>query len=193
MKVTHCWKDGPELLRVTEIEEEKINEVYKEFTSLLPFFKNPELTGSAVNEDGDFKKENNGLFLSEAYTDIGINVSPTHKLFSELAKIGKNMSVTPHSIVNYFKSFDRLSYLFSAYKNGQYYKAHRDSSSLTALLWLSEKNYEGGDLLFPDFNTTITPEKNTLIVFPSHYLHEVTTVKTQSEDYVRFCVSAFFV
>lgn len=193
MKITYSWKEGPELLRITEIEKEKIEGIYKEFLSLLPFFTTPEFTSAAKDDSGISKKENAGIFLSQAYSPLGINASPTHQLFSELGKIGEDLSLTPYSSMNYFKSYDNLSYLFSAYKNGQYYKAHRDSSSLTALLWLSEKNYEGGDLIFPDFNTTITPEKNTLIVFPSHYLHEVTTVKTQSEDYVRFCVSAFFV
>jgi len=43
---------------------------------------------------------------------------------------------------------------------------------LTAIFYLSH-NCEGGNLEFPDLNFTLKPSNGTLIIFPSHFNHEV--------------------
>jgi hypothetical protein len=43
---------------------------------------------------------------------------------------------------------------------------------LTAIFYLSH-DCEGGNLDFPDLNFTLRPNNGTLIIFPSHFNHEV--------------------
>ena len=101
------------------------------------------------------------------------------------------MCFTPNSAFQSLYSINGFNVLFSAYRNGDYYKPHRDTAKLTVLLWLGEKNFEGGDLYLPDFDYTIPYEPSKLIMFPSYYQHEVTEISTEKEGFVRYCASAF--
>jgi Rps23 Pro-64 3,4-dihydroxylase Tpa1-like proline 4-hydroxylase len=51
------------------------------------------------------------------------------------------------------------------------------SGHLSVLAYLND-DYEGGELYFPDFNYSIRPKKNMLILFPgnTHYVHGVSEI-----------------
>ena len=191
MKITHCWDNGPEYLKITEIDDVFSDRIAQEFFSYKHLLEAPEDTGSARGQDNLVLKENSGIFLNKLYTDMGIFGSPSFMLLDEVLKICLNLSFSFNSSMNYIKNVSNVTFLLSGYKNNDYYLPHDDSCTLTALFWVTEKNYKGGDFTFTDFNHTITPEKNTGIIFPSHYRHEVDTVISDSEDFVRVCESAF--
>ena len=77
---------------------------------------------------------------------------------------------------------------FLKYKPGCFYKTHSDeplfgfsttysTRRLSYVLFVND-DFSGGSLHFPNHKTTITPKKNTLIIFPSDwtYLHQVKPV-----------------
>lgn len=183
----HEWKGGPELL-VSYCDG---SDALREIKLLEPVFNNPEKTGTAKNEDGSAKKQNRGIFINDVYMPLYANCSPTSQTIQEFIEESAKKQYTPLSAFQSLYSLKGWDILFSGYKNGDFYKAHRDDSKMTVLLWLGEKDFKGGDLYFPDFDYAIEYEPNKLIMFPSHYQHEVTPISTDQEGFVRYCASAF--
>lgn len=179
--------NGPEILRVEGINT---SDIYTELSWMLPILEKPEKTG-AIPLNGELQKENEGIFFSEIYLPKYIDASPAIRLCNEIIKECQSIKFEPSSAFNHLYVTNGFDPLFSAYRNGDYYKAHRDVSNITMLIWVGEHNFTGGDLHFPDFDFTVPFEPNTGLIFPSHYLHEVTKVETEQEGYVRFAVSAF--
>ena len=188
MNITHEWENGPELLRITGFETK---DAATELSWMLPILDKPEDTGTAVEKDGTPRKDNRGIFFAKIYTPEFAEASPCSRLCEAVINECREKPYTPNSAFCAFYNMQGFDPLFSAYRNGDYYKAHRDQARLTLLLWLGEKNFTGGDLYLPDFDYTIPFEPDTAIIFPSHYQHEVTKVETEQEGYVRFVVSAF--
>ncbi|WOJ96953.1 2OG-Fe(II) oxygenase [Congregibacter brevis] len=78
------------------------------------------------------------------------------------------------------------------YTVGSYYRPHADSDDLNldtqrwekkldrdlSLLFYLDDDYEGGEIVFPNFNFRIRPQAGTLLMFPSdcRYLHGVLPV-----------------
>lgn len=188
MNITHEWQRGPELLRITGLDTK---DAVTELSWMLPILDKPEDTGTAKTPDGSPMKDNRGMFFSKIYTPEFALASPCSKICESIVEACKNLSYTPQSAFCAFYNVEGFNPLFSAYRNGDYYEAHRDQARLTLLLWLGDHNFTGGDLYLPDFDYTIPFEPDTAIVFPSHYRHEVTKVETEQEGFVRFVVSAF--
>lgn len=66
-------------------------------------------------------------------------------------------------------------YTLLRYSNGEQYKFHYDggtgsSRSISVLVYLND-DYEGGEIEFPHFKTTIKPKAGMLILFPSNYAY----------------------
>jgi len=188
MEISHEWENGPELLFATVGNSD--NELH-ELKLLEPILRKPKETGSALDQDGEPTKDNRGIFLNEVYAPIYAECSPVSKTLEAFVKTAKEAQYTPNSAFQGLYSIEGFNVLFSAYRDGDHYKAHRDKAKMTALFWLGEKNFEGGDLYLPDFDYTIPYEPNKLIMFPSHYQHEVTPISTEKEGFVRYCASAF--
>lgn len=187
MEITHSW-DGPEFLRITGLDTK---DAVTELSWMLPILDKPEDTGTAREEDGTPKKDNRAIFFNKIYMPEFAEASPCVRLCEQIITECKDKPYTPNSVFCAFYKMEGFNPLFSAYRNGDYYKAHRDVACLTLLLWLGEHNFTGGDLYLPDFDYTIPFEPDTAIIFPSYYRHEVTKVETEQEGYVRFVVSAF--
>ena len=62
--------------------------------------------------------------------------------------------------------------LLNFYSVGDEYKPHRDLSVLTALTFFNIENVTGGDLYFPEYDVTIGPTHNRLVLFPGCVLHQ---------------------
>lgn len=186
MEITHEWENGPEYLRISGLD---LTESKKELDILVPILRKPEATGSACTEDGKPIKNNGGIFFAEIFSPLYYEVSPTVKYVKDILVKISEMDFTLNSFFQVFQQMNDCDILFSAYKNGDYYDSHRDASTLTMLLWTESEDFSGGDLIFSDFGYRVPFEKNTGIVFPSHYKHEVTKIITQSDDYVRYCIS----
>jgi Rps23 Pro-64 3,4-dihydroxylase Tpa1-like proline 4-hydroxylase len=86
-----------------------------------------------------------------------------------------------------------IKILFAQYQPEGYYKAHRDGSALTLLFWYSENPaaMQGGDLIFPQAQKTVTFKSNKAVIFPSFLMHEVTPVQFYKPNVYRYSFSAF--
>jgi len=187
VEVKHEWQDGPELL-TAKCDGDK---AMAELAILEPLLELPEETGTAKREDGSAAKSNRGIFFGKVFTPLYADCSPTSLLIESFITSAENMSFTPNSCFQALYAKKGFDLLFSAYRDGDYYEHHRDVSKLTVLLWLGEKNFEGGDLYLTDFDYTVEYEPNKIFMFPSHYQHEVTKISTDHEGFVRYCASAF--
>lgn len=168
----------------------ELQKCFSEAQLLSAAFKEPKETGSAKTEDGKFKKQNKGIFFKEIYTPNFAFYSPIANSVHKIIEVAKERSYTAFSQMNYLGNVSGYDVLLSAYKNGDYYESHKDSSVLTLLFWFGETD-KGGDLIFTSFNHTVPFVSNRIVIFPSYYQHEVTKVETTKEEYVRFSVTAF--
>lgn len=89
--------------------------------------------------------------------------------------------------------------------NGMGLQAHRDGHesvpewedvknkylSVSALIYLTD-DFDGGSLLFDDFEFEHKPKALSLVIFPSYYLHEVTEIHMNSLNIPRYTLPFFF-
>jgi hypothetical protein len=171
--------------------KQELTRCFLEAELVSPAFDDPKNTGSAKDEKGNVKKQNKGIFFQKIYTPNFAFVSPITIQIHKIIETLKNRDYTALSQINFLKSVSGYDVLLSGYKNGDHYKSHKDASVLTLLFWFGKENFTGGDLIFTDFNHTVPFKFNRAILFPSYYNHEVTETKSDSEDYVRYCATAF--
>lgn len=60
------------------------------------------------------------------------------------------------------------------------------------LIYLNN-DYEGGELVFNDYNMIIKPEPGDLVIFPNHYMHEVLKVLPKGSNTRRHTMPTFYV
>jgi hypothetical protein len=134
------------------------------------------------------------LFNEPQYSDI----------FNSFGKIyNDEFSQIMDNYANEFRYYQSSAHLsnrcfVSYYENSDYYKLHKDNAILTFLYWVNKepKRFVGGDLTIPEIGTDIEYKNNRLVVFPSHLLHSVSSVKMIDDNeplsgYGRYCISYF--
>jgi len=148
----------------------------------------PDLTGAAYDNDGRLKKENQGMFLDDLYSERSVSniLNINRKAFDNNVT---DFLVDVHPIFEGYKYANKDSTLVSHYKDSNYYEAHRDSSLFTTLTWFynKPKPFEGGDLVLPDYNITIECKFNRIVFMYGSTQHEVTKIKGDG----RYCISNF--
>ena len=84
------------------------------------------------------------------------------------------------------------------YHNGEYYDPQTDKSTqflAFSYFYKEPKKFSGGELFFPDHDSQLTCENNSLIIFPEWVKHGVNEVKIKDSDYYdgwgRYCISNF--
>lgn len=60
------------------------------------------------------------------------------------------------------------------------------------LIYLNDE-YEGGELVFNDYDIIIKPEPGDMIIFPNHYMHEVLKVLPKGSNTRRHTMPTFYV
>jgi predicted 2-oxoglutarate/Fe(II)-dependent dioxygenase YbiX len=60
------------------------------------------------------------------------------------------------------------------------------------LIYLND-DYEGGELVFNDYDIIIKPEPGDMIIFPNHYMHEVLEVLPKGSNTRRHTMPTFYV
>lgn len=168
----------------------ELQKCFLEIELLSSAFSGPNETGAAKTEDGEYKKQNGGVFLSTVYTPNFALYSPITTVLNKIIETTKAKQYTALSQMNFVKKISGYNVLLSGYKNGDFYNSHTDISILTVLFWLGE-DVNGGDLVFSSFNHKIPFVSNRVVIFPSYYAHEVTKVETNKDGYVRFSATAF--
>lgn len=63
--------------------------------------------------------------------------------------------------------------------------------SLSTLIYLND-DYIGGEICFPDYGISIKPDAKDLIIFPSHFLHEVKETKEMQNGRRRCTIPMFY-
>ena len=89
----------------------------------------------------------------------------------EICRTASNFVVFPHT--DGFESAQPFPYMF-----------------LSSVLYLNN-DFSGGEISFPDHEKTIKPTTNNLIVFPSHFQHEVFKVLDKDVPFVYRSVMGF--
>ena len=156
-----------------------------------------ENTVVARNEDGSSRSKAYRFYIEEIYhnRDYSPIINYTYKFRTEEFK--NLISYCPPFSRSYMSSnFDTA--LISYYEESDHYRPHHDTFQWTALIWMAKEpiSFNGGDLIFPEFDTEIKFKNNRLVIFPSCYLHAVPSVKfkqqPKKEGMGRFTITHFF-
>jgi Rps23 Pro-64 3,4-dihydroxylase Tpa1-like proline 4-hydroxylase len=175
--------------------EEELGLIWRE----LDFLKNPnklknvEYIRPAQNDEGVLLKRAKGFFFESIYLDRSFSdiLTINRKIFSDYYT-KKLVSLNP--IFRYFILCNRDTTLLSYYSEGDYYEEHQDMSLITILNYFNEepKPFEGGNLLFNDFDIEIEVKNNRTVIFPGCYSHEVLPItKVEDNHSGRFCITQF--
>lgn len=194
MQITLCKEPFEYIIIDDTYTEEELKLIFLElnFWSDSNKLMDPEHTASAKWPDGTSKKKNKGLFLDDAYTNR--NYSNILKLNRKIYEI---QTEQPSVILNFLKDSNYDSTLISYYENLDCYKAHKDSSIITAVTYLYKqpKAFEGGDLLITDYGIAFEPWFNRTYIMFGVLEHEVIEIKMNNKDcgkgLGRYCISNF--
>ena len=87
--------------------------------------------------------------------------------------------------------------MVSYYENSDYYKSHRDDAIVTVLNYFFKepKRFEGGEIIFTDYDLKFQVTNEITIIFPSNIKHEVSEIyldkKYEGKGLGRFCMNQF--
>lgn len=193
MKVNPFKEPFNHIIVENYFSEQEYDLVWKELMFLYPRMRPPEGTSAAQDHRGVRQKKGIGIFVDNVYTDRGYSdiLRVTRKvLCKEILDVAENDLDLYYKLL---KSVDRDSTLAQLYTNGDYYRAHRDTSVFTTITVLHKtpKQYEGGELYFPEFDYAIDLKDNQALIFPSILSHEVCEVKqlNNNAEEGRFSIS----
>jgi hypothetical protein len=142
-------------------------------------------------------KKNNVIFLDDIYQK-----RETSNILNNFEKIySEEVIDIIDDLPNEFKYFNFVGHdrtFISYYEDSDYYKPHIDHAILTCLYWCNKtpQLFEGGNLTLGDEKTEIKYKNNRLVIFPSHNLHSVDTIKmiqnnTPFSTFGRYCITKF--
>lgn len=200
MEVNYIISPFPHAILDNFYEPNELSAVWRE----LDFLTHPDKmlpadkTGSALYDDGTLSKKNFGLYLDDIYAgdrNISSILKISRKIFEpDLLKFLQKQ----HWIFKYVARSTKDSMLLSYYEDKNTYDAHIDMCTMTSLthIFKQPKKFDGGDLVFPEFDYTLPVKNNRCILFPSKIEHAVTPVVLPEEEKMtgngRYCISHFF-
>ena len=146
-------------------------------------------------ETGDPNSSPNklGVFLDRLYKN--------NKKFSNILNVNRKIYKIKHLLSeNIFSRYlDVVDYdltMVSYYGDGSYYLPHHDSYILSAVttFWKTPKMFSGGELSFAEYKYTPKMEHNTMILFPSFEMHEVSEIFMENNDGIngRYTINQFY-
>jgi Rps23 Pro-64 3,4-dihydroxylase Tpa1-like proline 4-hydroxylase len=161
--------------------QQELVEIKKELTSLYEPAKNPIYSGKdtvATDSEGTSKRKSNSLFLDiyfENRREDSRILNINRKIFFDkfLIEALINKSMLYRHITNCTKDHTLINF----YSANDYYDCHKDSSCFTALSFFELEPFTGGNLIFPEFNLTITSNENRMVIFPGFLEHGSTKVE----------------
>ena len=151
--------------------ENELVEVNKEIKDLKRFAQTAEKTFTAKKDD-TLLKTGSGLFLDEIYNN-NREASPilqgNRKIFDdEIVFAAEDFD----AVFGFLKYATQDATLLNYYASGEEYKGHRDHCRISAVTFLGEGSFSGGEFIFPDQNIVIEAKYNTTVVFPSCVMHK---------------------
>ena len=161
------------------------------FTDKQEALETPEEVGKG------YLAKRQGIFLSMYFNSN--NFRSISHIYKGLKKIYEKSFIdeickqSSYGKLLYLSNHD--SVLISNYKHGDMYASHHDLSIFTVLVYIwDKKTFEGGDLIFKDYEFKIEPFNNLAVIFPGQENHEVTEVISTDSDlegYKRTCITMF--
>tara|TARA_R100000008_G_C3563793_1_gene157867 strand:+ start:32 stop:664 length:633 start_codon:yes stop_codon:yes gene_type:complete len=143
----------------------------------------------------EHRKSHNGTDenLNPLMSGFGISLDAFYmqRKFSAILKF--NRKVMGKEIGEHFKNInsENSGYelvntdftLLNKYRKGEQYKKHRDSSSFSAVTFLSKTDLNGGGLEFCDYDVRVPFKNNSCVIFPSRAYHQTEEIKSNIERY----------
>lgn len=155
---------------------QELEAVVKETRDLKRFSLCPEKTGVAFDANKTAKKTGTGLFLDRLYVDnreASDILTANRKIFGpEIQEYAAKFDI----IFEYIKWSNNDATLLNYYREGQEYKAHIDDPRISAVTFLREGFFEGGEFSFPEQDVTIDALHNRTVIFPSCTTHSAMPV-----------------
>jgi len=155
---------------------QELDGVLKEIRDLKRFLGEASTTHTAVDENKLFKKTGQGVFLDDLYAK--------NRKASDILQA--NRKIFSGDFMEFAESFDAVfgfigesnhdSTLLNYYIQGQEYKAHKDSTKISAVTFLRDGDFTGGGFRFPSQDIEIECVHNRTVVFPSCVLHQALPV-----------------
>lgn len=183
MNVICSTSPFPHVLIQNYYSDQELNDVWKELNALSKFAKPPNMTGSATDSTGKSLKENLGIFLSDVYFLPAVSAifNANRKVFDArlMKELGDNVF-----LFKYLTNTNWDNTLVQFYLNEHHYKPHNDTALFTLVTNIHSvpKKYTGGVLRFTEYDYTIELKNNESILFPSVLMHEVTPVKSETDN-----------
>lgn len=147
---------------------------------------------SARTEDNKFKMTGNGMLIDSLYTnrDYSAILKFNRKLFKDnIKKAIKSSHPSNQSFDLVTKDYTMLNKY--TYKNE--YMSHKDLATFTNVTFLNldDKEMQGGDFVFTDYDKTFKFKNNSSVLFPSWVSHHCTKIETK--DVTRYSLAQFLV
>jgi Rps23 Pro-64 3,4-dihydroxylase Tpa1-like proline 4-hydroxylase len=157
-------------------------------------FGAPEKSQSAKDTKGNVLKRNRAEFFDSIWGNTDYSHVLTHN--QKIANVFEDDEVKKSW---YFKDLGVNHYttLVSYYENSDYYKSHRDDAIVTVLNYFFKepKRFEGGEIIFTDYDLKFQVTNEITIIFPSNIKHEVSEIyldkKYEGKGLGRFCMNQF--
>jgi hypothetical protein len=188
--------NGLNFIQIYNVFSPEQNEiVWTTYDYLKYNFVGPEGTASATDADGNPKKKNVGLFLDEVRPRPQICNILSSTIFNGIELIENQFP--SDSVFRSAKNTNWDSQLMQYYcKDGEEYDSHQDLSQFTAITFFNRepKNFEGGDIEFPEHGIRVPFQNNCGIIFPGiikHKVHPITQINKNTDYGGRLSLSMF--
>ncbi len=150
----------------------------------LERIKEERLFNSAHDENDNPMMTGNGVFIDDIYYNKDCSAALTYnrKIFQEEIKEAME-STHPANVCVNLTNFDATS--LNRYNKGEKYSPHLDNSVLTCITFLSldDKEMQGGDFVFTDYNIKFKFKNNSAVYFPSWVKHHCTEIESDATRY----------
>ena len=143
-------------------------------------------SGASVNGKEQVEYVRNCVDLKYKRQNLGKVISYSQNLFN----IHESVDNSLDKCLNHYESLWHLkmqykeAFNFVKYLPGKYFKIHGDhgpyyTCTVSAVVYLND-DYEGGEIQFTRQNLTIKPEAGDIILFPSNYVYEHSSLEVFS-------------
>jgi hypothetical protein len=145
-----------------------------------------EWRGAQVNAKEDHSYVRNCVDLKYKRTNLGKHMPFNQNLFDIHESVDNSLDKCLNHYENLWnlKMYYKEAFNFIKYLPGKYFKVHGDhgpyySCTISAVIYLND-NYDGGELEFTRQELKIKPEAGDIVMFPSNYVYEHSSLEVFS-------------
>ena len=193
MQINHVRKDNLEYFVIDNVYlDEEIKQIKKELNKVEKSAVLPgQNVSTAYDKNNQYLKNNKSIFLDSLYEgkrEKSKILTVIRKLFN---KEITEFIETKNAYYAALRFSNRDTTLVNYYYQNEQYKAHRDTTVLTAITLIGHGEFTGGEFCFPEFNESILFKENRLIIFPGCVLHEAKPIKEITKNACRISIAQF--